>query len=339
MYSTSRMGSTPIWSLFDSAGNYLTSNESHLFFTPADSGVHYLAAQGYTPGSNYSLSAGLDDYANGTTTTGILTPGGALTGALPDGSDKDWIKITLTAGTSYAFSLEGRDSGGGTLVDPALRLRNSTGNEIAYNLDGGIGGDAHLTYIAPSSGTYYLSVESQYGHGGTYTLSSSNLGSGYQATPSSNAIPLTGTATLDGLIQGSAWQFSGARVLTYSFNDIREEGLILGGAWTDATKDAVREALLVWQAVANVHFVEIPGSDTIEHNTANIAFGHTGSSLYPAAGLGFFPSPDFVNLLLVELESNRTEYPRLEGDVLLDDYAYRDAIPQSGPIRVLGRYA
>ena len=310
--------------LLDSAGNYLTNDESHLFLTPDTNAMYYLAAQGYNPGSSFILTAGLDDYANSTATTGILTPGGTLTGVLQDGSDKDWIKITLSAGSSYVFSLEGRDSGGGTLIDPLLRLRDSTGNEITHNLDGGIGADAYLSYLAPSSGTYYLSVESQYGYGGdgdTYTLSARNLGSGYQATPASNVIPLTGTATLDGLIQGSAWQFSGAKVLTYSFNEVTDEGANLGGPWTETQKDAVREALLAWEAVANISFFEIPGSATIENNTANIAFGHVGDFLYPAAGLGIFPSPDFANQFLVEAEYSRAEYPRLEGDVLLDDYA------------------
>ncbi len=310
--------------LFGGTGNYLNGDDSHLFYKPSSSGTYYLAVQGMNAVGTYTLSANLDDFKDGVTTTGVLAPGGSVTGMLEGGADVDWLKISLTAGTSYAFSLEGRDSGGGTLADPLLRLRDSNGSEIASNLDGGLGRDAHLTHIATTSGTYYLSVESQNTYGsdvGTYTLSSRSLGSGYQATPVANAFPLSGTATLDGLTQGSAWQFSGPRVLTYSFNDISEAGMNLGGPWTEAQKDAVREALLAWEVVANISFVEIPGSDTIENNTANIAIGHAGSYFYPAAGLGVFPSPDYVNQLLADLESNRTDYPRLEGDVLLDDYA------------------
>ncbi len=303
---------------------YLAGNASHLFFTPATSGSYYLAAQGVSATGTYTLSAVLDDFSGGIGTTGSLAMGGSVTGIIQGGSDQDWVAIALSAGQSYAFSLEGRDSGGGTLADPLLRLRDGAGNIIASNLDGGFGRDAHLTHIATGSGTYYLSVESQYAYGdetGTYTLSARALGSGYQATPVSNAIPLTGTATLDGLIQGSAWQFSGARVLTYSFNAVTDTGANLGGPWTETQQDAIREALLAWEVVANISFVEIPGSDTIEHNTADLAFGHVGSFLYPAAGLGLFPSPDFANQFLAEVEYSRAEYPRLEGDVLLDDYA------------------
>ena len=309
--------------LLDSVGNTITSDVAHLFYTPSSSGTYYLAARGMNDTGTYTLSAKMDDFSGSTATTGALTPGASVSGSIEGATDQDWLRITLSAGNSYAFSLEGRDSGGGTLDDPVLRLRNSTGNEITHNLDGGIGRDAHLTYLAPTSGTYYLSVEPQNAYGndaGTYTLSARNLGSGYQATPVSNAIPLTGTATLDGLIQGSAWQFSGARVLTYSFNAVTDEGANLGGPWTETQKDAVREALLAWEAVANISFFEIPGSDTIENNTANLAFGHVGDFLYPAAGLGIFPSPDFANQFLVEVEYSRAEYPRLEGDVLLDDY-------------------
>ncbi len=314
----------PYLHLLDSSGDYIASDDSHIFFTPTSAGTYYLAVQGNNPGSTYTLSADLDDYGNGVTTSGVLTPGETVYGTIQGSTDLDWLKITLTAGASYDFSLEGKDSGGGTLVNPLLRLSDNAGNEIAYNQDGGLGRDAHLTYIAATSGTYYLSVESQYdydGDAGSYTLSARSLGSGYQATPIANAFPLSGNAVLDGLTQGSTWQFSGARLLTYSFNDISEEGLILGGAWNEVAKDAIREALVAWQSVANISFVEIPGSDTIENSTANIAFGHSGNSLYPVSGLGVFPAPDYVNLLLGEMESNRTEYPRLEGDILLDDYA------------------
>ena len=47
------------------------------------------------------------------------------------------------------------------------------------------------------------------------------------ATPLANQIPLTDDPLKDRLIQGSAWTFSGARVLTYSFNinfDLDEQG-------------------------------------------------------------------------------------------------------------------
>jgi Ca2+-binding RTX toxin-like protein len=314
----------PYLLLLDSAGNYIAGDVAHLFYTPGSGGTYYLAARGMGDTGTYSLSAKTDDFSGGIGTSGTLATGGSVSGSIDGASDQDWFRITLSAGSSYTFSLEGRDSGGGSLVDPLLRLRDSAGNIIASNQDGGFGQDAHLTHIAPSGGTYYLSVEPESASSdniGSYTLSSRGLGSGYQATPVSNAIPITGTATLDGLIQGSAWQFSGSRVLTYSFNAVTEEGVNLGGPWTEAQKDAVREALLGWEAVANISFVEVPGSTTIENNTANIAFGHVGNFLYPAAGLGIFPSPDFADLFLAEVEYSRAEYPRLEGDVLVDDYA------------------
>lgn len=272
------------------------------------------------PVSQYDQPA--DDYSADLTTTGLLTPGGGVSGVIESGIDQDWLRISLVAGHAYGFSLEGRDSGTGSLGDPLLRLRDAAGNQIAYNQDGGFGRDAYLTYIAPAGGTYYLAVEAQNGSAGSYTLSARDLGSGYSATPVDNAISLTGTATLDGLIQGSAWQFSGAHVLTYSFNDfLDEDNTTFGGPWTEQQKDAVREALLAWQAVADISFVEMPGSDTIEHNTADLAFGHVGDALYPAAGLGFFPSPAVANQFLAEMAYTRADYPRLEGDVLIDDYA------------------
>ncbi len=317
--------STHTLRLVDSTGAELAGEEGRGYFNPVNSGTYYLAVQGTAHATSYALSVGIDDYANGTATTGVLVPGTSITGTCHGSNDQDWIKITLTAGHSYAFSLEGLDSGGGTLADPDLHLHDSQGLELAGNLNGGFGRDAHLTHIATVGGTYYLSVGAQFNGGnntGTYTLTARDLGSGYQAIPTSSLFPLSGTPELDGLIQGSAWQFSGPRVLTYSFNSVVDEGLTLGGVWTNAEKDALREALLAWETVANIHFVEIPGSDSIENNTADIAFGHTGSWLSPVAGMGIFPSPDYANLLLAELETSRAEYPRLEGDVLLSDHLF-----------------
>ena len=80
-----------------------------------------------------------DDYSNTTSTTGTISVGGSATGNIETVDDTDWFRITLTAGRTYQFDLKGSASGHGTLADPFLRLRDSSGNPIsgAYSDDGG----------------------------------------------------------------------------------------------------------------------------------------------------------------------------------------------------------
>jgi serralysin len=82
-----------------------------------------------------------------------------------------WFRVTLTAGRSYQFDLQGSDSGQGTLPNPFLWLRDSSGNSISYDFDGGTGRDARITFAPMVSGTYYLAAASDVSSDlGTYRL-------------------------------------------------------------------------------------------------------------------------------------------------------------------------
>jgi Ca2+-binding RTX toxin-like protein len=114
-----------------------------------------------------------DDYAGNTSTTGVVTAGGSTTGNLETFGDADWFAITLTAGQTYTFDLEGAATGQGTLFDPFLILRNGSGSFITADDDAGTGFNSRITYAAAASGTYYLDAESADGDTGTYRLSAS----------------------------------------------------------------------------------------------------------------------------------------------------------------------
>ena len=168
----------------DSGSGY----DARLARTPSASGTYYLAATGESSGptGSYTLSVSMDDHARDTTTRSHLAVNDTATGSIQYNTDQDWFAIDLLAGNRYAFSLEGLDSGGGTLIDPKLRLCDSAGGTLASNLDGGLGWDAHLTHVATSSGTYYLAVESEYVYddaAGSYTLSSRDLGPPWTSDP------------------------------------------------------------------------------------------------------------------------------------------------------------
>jgi hypothetical protein len=176
----------PFLLLLDSTTNFIASNfeggtgrDALISFSPANSGIYYLQAQGLSdPGGTYTLQAtdlGADDYAGNQTTTGMLTMGESLTGNIQFSSDLDWFRIDLVAGHFYVFDMKGVDSGGGTLADPKLQLHDGAAGYLATDFDGGIGADARLNFAAVNSGPYYLSTIGS-GGVGTYTLTALDLG-------------------------------------------------------------------------------------------------------------------------------------------------------------------
>ena len=102
-----------------------------------------------------------------------MSVGDTFSGVISNSSDEDWVAITLTAGETYQFDLTGAPSGGGTLLDPLLRLHSDSGIQIAANDDGGTGRESVLTYTPTTSGTYYLVADAFSTHTGSYTLSTS----------------------------------------------------------------------------------------------------------------------------------------------------------------------
>jgi Ca2+-binding RTX toxin-like protein len=128
----------------------------------------------------YGASSGApvpsDDYAdqfNDTTAPyGQVAVGGSSTGHLESAGDRDWFRVTLTAGVTYVFDLRGAPSNSGTLSNPYLYLYNSAGNLITFDDDGGSSYDSQITYSATASGTYYLGAATYNdAASGTYRLS------------------------------------------------------------------------------------------------------------------------------------------------------------------------
>ena len=69
-----------------------------------------------------------------TDTTNSMSVGDSFVGSLSDSADADWVKIDFVAGETYEISLNG-----GSLSDPYLYLRDSSGSLLTYNDDGGSG--------------------------------------------------------------------------------------------------------------------------------------------------------------------------------------------------------
>lgn len=148
------------------------------------------------------------------------------------------------------------------------------------------------------------------------------------ATPVANTVLLTGDPRIDGLTQGSSWELGSNRELTYSLHN-----LVPGSVWTNTEINALDRAFDAWEAVANINFRRVgnPNQWSTEGSQADLAVNFTGtflSAFEPAPlGLALFPDPAFGNSFLNFLSSvfeqqiTRTDYPKPEGDIFIDDFS------------------
>lgn len=178
----------PLLTLYSASGATLardddsgTGNNALLSFTATSSGTHFLAASAYgsfTGGYRLSASSAgtgsSDDYAGSTATTGRISIGGTASGRVETANDSDWFAVSLSAGQRYDFRLDGSGQN-----DPLLTLYSAQGAALASDDDGGGGYNALLSYLAPTSGTYYLGAQMTSGGTGAYSLSAqANTGTG-----------------------------------------------------------------------------------------------------------------------------------------------------------------
>jgi ELWxxDGT repeat protein len=111
------------------------------------------AGTGYTIGTTTAVTVTItdgDDFANDSSTTGSISVGESRTGAVEIALDRDWFQISLQAGRTYRFNLNGN-----TLADPYLSLRDSTGTQLAFN-DDSQGRNSEIIFTATTSDTFYL---------------------------------------------------------------------------------------------------------------------------------------------------------------------------------------
>ncbi len=141
----------------------------------AINGASIADAQGVGTINNDDLGVVADDYSDGL--ADISTPFGqansvGTVGTLETLDDRDWFRVSLVAGDSVTVNLRGADSGAGTLIDPFLRLYNSTGVLLASDDDTGQGTDSQLTFTPTTSGFHYLEATSyNSSYSGTYRMS------------------------------------------------------------------------------------------------------------------------------------------------------------------------
>ena len=161
-----------------------SNRDAQLIFTPSATGNYFLAAgaSGDLAGGSYRLSvsaaAPSDDYADTLTDAsapiGSLAIGASINGIIEVAADRDWVRVQLVAGTSYAIDLQGSGGGAGALADPLLRLHAANGALLAENddFDAAVNTSSRLTFAANVTGAYYLQAGAFADEGtGAYRLS------------------------------------------------------------------------------------------------------------------------------------------------------------------------
>ena len=147
-----------------------------------------------------SVSEVEDDYASGTDTTGTLAVGDSTTGTTEFAGDRDWFEVSLKAGTTYRFDLEGvgllRD--GGTLEHARIHgIFDSEGNRIvdASVIAAFRGSYSQAVFTPDEDAACYVSAGGHAGDRGTYTLSVTAIVDDYASDTGTTGTVTVGDST------------------------------------------------------------------------------------------------------------------------------------------------
>lgn len=168
--------------MFDRAGVLVADNDdsgvaaNSLFaFTATYTGEYRIAARGFAGDvGQYALSVerrGADDVSGTRANAVELAIGASRYEFLENGADVDGYAVKLVAGTAYSFAVAGVDvlPRGDPLVaenETALVIRDATGAAVVTD-----GPTGSVTFVAESSGTFFIDVASPAGDTGGYQLS------------------------------------------------------------------------------------------------------------------------------------------------------------------------
>jgi serralysin len=210
----------------------------------------YSCDETFTPGADTDfavISEGGDASAT-TSTTYTINVGDSFNGTLTSG-DRDWVRVTLEAGTTYNIALTANTSG----LDTYLRVHNSSGTQIAYDDDGGSGVNSFLSFTATTGGTYYLNAGSYNGAStGNYTLS-------ITAPP---PLPVFDNDQIAAQLTNGYWESTGRAQRSFNVSsggtlDVNITGLTADGQFL------ATQALAAWSAVTGINFNFVSGSAAI----------------------------------------------------------------------------
>ena len=217
---------------------------------------------------------GFDGIAGSIATTSTLSSDSFVRGYVNSLTDEDWYRVTLSAGQTYTFAMDGM--GQGAIADAYLRLCDAAGVQLAFDDDNGPIANSLLTFTATTSGTYYISAGS-FGEGGY-----GNLTGQYQLTMKNASSPYFPTVTVTDIadyLSNTYWEQTGsaARHWTGSSITFNVQGL-------EPERAALaRIAFQTWSDVCNLTFVETTGSALITLDDSDPGSAYATSTLFGSA--------------------------------------------------------
>ena len=223
------------------------------------------------------------ELAANSSTTGVIEIGGTATSQIETAYDRDWFRITLTAGENYRFNLDSAP-GTGALSDPYLRLyRNDS--LVALNDDGGPGLNSQIDFTASASGVYYLAAGGYSTRTGEYVLSAELAG----ATPPPTGTP--GGSVLPSIDWGA--RVPGNTIDIYLAPSGATVGTYTSSGWTTYERQQLREVLDTIEAVIDVDFNFTTSQTNAEFRLVTQNSASYAGIMYPAdqgsnAGIGAF---------------------------------------------------
>jgi len=223
---------------------------------------------GPLPSASYAEVA---DAAGGTGTAYTIGIGDLFDGDIAYGGDSDWVRVNLTAGESYVFTVWG--TGGSTvgLQDSIMTLYSGGGVQVAQNDDAQFASGNYFSQIrftAATSGTYYIGVA---GFDTTYTGS-------YTLQTSTNIYTLDQVVTQ---LVDFGWG-----IPTPIAHDERPGDTIVADVsqLTAAGQQLALWAFEAWSTVTGMTFITgTTGADIVFDDSQAGAFGGP-SSYYPSTG-------------------------------------------------------
>jgi len=160
----------PVIRVFNSAGELVQvadngglGLESKAYFVPTQNDTYYVEVSSGIQANlgTYKLSVvdtplPSDDAGDTVATARLVQTGDSNDGNLLIRGDEDWFAVDLQAGSRYVAIMKGKATGGGSLDDPYLELRDSSGSLLTSNDDGSWQKDAGISYEITTTGRYYF---------------------------------------------------------------------------------------------------------------------------------------------------------------------------------------
>ncbi|HYC05946.1 MAG TPA: pre-peptidase C-terminal domain-containing protein [Azospirillaceae bacterium] len=161
--------------LASNTGRDESSTQKTVTLTAREGGTYFVKVDGGDGAYSVSAKTVQDDFADNANTTGTVTVGGSRSGSLETLDDADFIRVDLTAGTTYRIELQGTPETMAVIgANDSALATNVQGGPFAIaglgRVEAGFGGNA-VVFTPRVSGAFLIAVSGDEETLGDYTVS------------------------------------------------------------------------------------------------------------------------------------------------------------------------